>query len=407
MTISYTLDVSQTNIQSFVRLLCRWRGSVWKAVCGQLLIWTAAFLLVSCVYRYVLSPDQQNWFEHLVKYLGFEARLEHTAHVHAGLLRFIRRWTLGLNSERDRMDRRVHGFMPSISSSRYFYASLMTEEEMEILDEIKDPYSRYWAPIQWCVNLVYECKANGKIADYYLMNKIVDEISKFRHGLAALLKYDWVPVPLVYPQVIFLAVRFYFVICLFGRQFIVTGKNPSGIDLWLPITTMIQFIVYMGWMKVAEALLNPLGEDDDDLECNYTGYSMVEENLARIPVQKKDDFWGIDKIAPLYSIESAERSVHPLVGSASKINLVKNRHEIVMTPHKNKLSELTEEEQKSYLRRVGVQAHNARHHRQRTQERANSPDKCLSKVRTRSNGKFRAVSSNGTRNGDDPWQRSG
>ncbi|KAK6057192.1 hypothetical protein COOONC_05293, partial [Cooperia oncophora] len=144
---------------------------------------------------------------------------------------------------------------------------------------------------------------------------------------------------------------------------------------------------------------------------------MVEENLAKIPVQKKDDFWGIDKIAPLYSIESAERSVHPLVGSASKINLVKNRHEIVMTPHKNKLSELTEEEQKSYLRRVGVSAHNARHHRQRTQERANSPDKCLSKVRTRSkselqfiqfyeNGKFRAVSSNGTRNGDDPWQRS-
>ncbi|KHJ83451.1 hypothetical protein OESDEN_16852, partial [Oesophagostomum dentatum] len=40
-----------------------------QAVCGQLLIWTAAFLLVSCVYRYVLTPDQQNWFENLVKYL--------------------------------------------------------------------------------------------------------------------------------------------------------------------------------------------------------------------------------------------------------------------------------------------------------------------------------------------------
>ncbi|VDM60833.1 unnamed protein product [Angiostrongylus costaricensis] len=109
----------------------------------------------------------------------------------------------------------------------------------------------------------------------------------------------------------------------------------------------------METVQVAEALLNPLGEDDDDLECNYvidknliTGYSMIEENLARIPEQKKDDFWGIDKIAPLYSIESAERSVHPLVGSASKINLVKNRHEIVMTPHKNKLSELSDEEQR-------------------------------------------------------------
>ncbi|XGW27952.1 hypothetical protein V3C99_008056 [Haemonchus contortus] len=463
MTISYTLDVSQTNFQSFVRLLCRWRGSVWKAVCGQLLIWTTAFLLVSCIYRYFLSPDQQNWFEHLVKYLDskLDSNIPLTFMLGFFVSFVVGRWGSILNGigwiddasilfasyirggdEPTRVLRRnlvrymvlcqalvlrdismqVRKRFPTMDTLAA--SGLMTEEEMEVLDEIKDPYSRYWAPIQWCVNLVYECKASGKIDDYYLMNKIIDEISKFRHGLAALLKYDWVPVPLVYPQVIFLAVRFYFVICLFGRQFIVTGKNPSGIDLWLPITTMIQFIVYMGWMKVAEALLNPLGEDDDDLECNYvidknliTGYSMVEENLAKIPTQKKDDFWGIDKIAPLYSIESAERSVHPLVGSASKINLVKNRREIVMTPHKNKLSELTEEEQKSYLRRVSVSAHNARHHRQRTQERANSPDKCLSKVRTRSkselqfiqfyeNGKFRAVSSNGTRNGDSSWQRS-
>ena len=46
---------------------------------------------------------------------------------------------------------------------------------------------------------------------------------------------------------------------------------------------------------------------------------MVEEHMAKTPSQKKDEFWGIDKIAPLYSMESAERSVHPLVGSASKI----------------------------------------------------------------------------------------
>ncbi|VDL80559.1 unnamed protein product [Nippostrongylus brasiliensis] len=386
--------------------------------------------MISCIYRYMLTPDQQNWFENLVKYLDskLDSNIPLTFMLGFFVSFVVGRWGSILNGigwiddasilfasyirggdESTRVLRRnlvrylvlcqalvlrdismqVRKRFPTMDTLAA--AGLMTEEEMEILDEIKDPYSRYWAPVQWSVNLVYECKAQGKIDDYYLMNKIVDEISKFRHGLAALLKYDWVPVPLVYPQVIFLAVRFYFVICLFGRQFIVTGNNPSGIDLWLPITTMIQFIVYMGWMKVAEALLNPLGEDDDDLECNYvidknliTGYSMVEENLARIPEQKKDNFWGIDKIAPLYSIESAERSVHPLVGSASKINLVKNKHEIVMTPHKNKLSELSEEEQKTYLRRVGVSAHNARHHRQRTQEKANSPDTCLSRVRTRS-----------------------
>ncbi|PIC34614.1 hypothetical protein B9Z55_014215 [Caenorhabditis nigoni] len=137
-----------------------------------------------------------------------------------------------------------------------------------------------------------------------------------------------------------------------------------------------------------------------------TGYSMVEEHMAKTPAQKKDEFWGIDKIAPLYSMESAERSVHPLVGSASKINLVKNKKEIVMTPHKNKLSELDPTEQKTYLRRVNVSDHNAKHAKQRGLERANSPDKCLSKMRSRSNGKFR-TSANGSQNGVDLWTRAG
>ncbi|VDM71853.1 unnamed protein product [Strongylus vulgaris] len=40
--------------------------------------------------------------------------------------------------------------------------------------------------------------------------------------------------------------------------------------------TMLQFIFFLGWMKVAEALLNPLGEDDDDFECNF----LIDKNIA-------------------------------------------------------------------------------------------------------------------------------
>lgn len=47
------------------------------------------------------------------------------------------------------------------------------------------------------------------------------------------------------------------------------------INMYFPIMSTMQFIFYVGWLKVAEALLNPFGRDDDDLEINW----LLDRNL--------------------------------------------------------------------------------------------------------------------------------
>jgi hypothetical protein len=51
-----------------------------------------------------------------------------------------------------------------------------------------------------------------------------------------------------------------------------TNHTP---DFYIPIFTFIEFICYMGWIKVAETLLNPFGDDDEDFNLSY----LIDRNL--------------------------------------------------------------------------------------------------------------------------------
>ena len=100
----------------------------------------------------------------------------------------------------------------------------------------------------WAGAIVTRAKKEGRIKDDFAFRTIIKEINKFRSGCGGLLDYDWISIPLVYTQVVTLAVYTFFLSSLMGRQFINPDVSEMP-DLYVPVFTFLQFFFYMGWLK--------------------------------------------------------------------------------------------------------------------------------------------------------------
>ncbi|KAK6732130.1 hypothetical protein RB195_016485 [Necator americanus] len=200
-------------------------------------------------------------------------------------------------------------------------SGLMTEKELKDMNAVSSPHAKYWLPIQWLLSLVTLARDEGRIEGEVIYVSLFDRIAGFRAKLINLFLFDWVPVPLVYTQVVHLAVYSYFGFALLGRQYLEREGVKKSIDLYIPIMSILQFTFIVGWVKVAEVLLNPLGEDDDDFESNWiidrnlqVGFS-VEECYDKYPPVDRDSFWETPNPEPLYTAQSAIRPINPQMGS--------------------------------------------------------------------------------------------
>ncbi|EGT32344.1 hypothetical protein CAEBREN_00375 [Caenorhabditis brenneri] len=375
MTVSYNLDVSSVSFFNFFRVLFRWRGSVWKSIWSELVIWLIFYYMIMVTYRYALSPDQREevrkYIENLHENLdncvpltfmlaffvtvivdrwknifaniGF---IENTALAIATLVRgdsaetvlarrtIIRYLVLSQVLVFRDISLKVRRRFPNTDS--IIKSGFLQEHEAIILEEVDCPYNKYWVPINWASSVLHKVFREGNITAPPLFNAAWQEIKTFRSNMAILCNFDWVPIPLAYPQVIFVAVRFYFFMCLFTRQHL-DMRDIRTIDYYFPILTVFQFIFFMGWMKVAEGLLNPLGEDDDDFECNFlidknisTGMAIVDSTYDKFPEMKPDKF-SEPSFTPMYPEDVIDSGAdHALMGSAQAVKLAEPSDQIDM-----------------------------------------------------------------------------
>lgn len=364
MTVSYVSQIATSKFWKFFRLLILWKGSIYKMVWFELLLFGVLYSAISIMYRWILTGVYKIQFEQFCLYCDSVANFMPIAFILGFYVTMIaNRWSDQFNTIPwpDHVALFVNTYIPDNSEKvvvlkrnivRYLNVSLLlylrsvspqtkrrfpteeslvesrllSETEFNLFNQIDSRYNRYYVPIAWASNMVKRAYLDGVIQTEGRMNNIILEIAQFRERLNKLFSYDWVNTPLVYTQTATIAVYTYFVTSLFSRQFLDPSKNYKNhnIDFYVPVFFLIQLTFYFGWLKVAECLINPFGEDDDDFDC----LGLIERNLGAnaiflksplesLPVLMKDVFW--DNEFPV-KLEDYKEDKNFFVGSMVRLD---------------------------------------------------------------------------------------
>ncbi|KAM7328189.1 bestrophin-3 isoform X3 [Alexandromys fortis] len=368
MTVTYSSKVANATFFGFHRLLLKWRGSIYKLLYREFVVFALLYTAISLVYRLLLTGAQKRYFEKLSIYCDRYAEQIPVTFVLGFYVTLVvnRWWNQFVNLPwPDRLmfliSSSVHGsdqhgrllrrtlmryvnltsllIFRSVSTAVYkrfptmdhvVEAGFMTADERKLFDHLKSPHLKYWVPFIWFGNLATKARNEGRIRDSVDLQSLMTEMNRYRSWCSLLFGYDWVGIPLVYTQVVTLAVYTFFFACLIGRQFLDPTKGYAGhdLDLYIPIFTLLQFFFYAGWLKVAEQLINPFGEDDDDFETNWcidrnlqVSLLAVDEMHMSLPKMKKDIYWDDSAARPPYTLAAADYCIPSFLGSTIQMGL--------------------------------------------------------------------------------------
>ncbi|XP_073447605.1 bestrophin-4 [Aquarana catesbeiana] len=352
MTVSYTLKVANARFGGFSKLLFRWKGSIYKLLYKEFLVFILLYSTFSIVYRCALNGDQKRMFEKAVKYCNQYINLIPIAFVLGFYVNLIvNRWwgqytniplpdqlmcvvssTVHGGDERGRLLRRTLIRYANLSSvlilrsvstrvlkrfptmDHIVDAGFMTREELKKYESLASDFNKYWIPCVWFTNQAAQARRDGRVRDDIGLKLLIEELNKYRAKCSMLFHYDWISVPLVYTQVVTIAVYSFFASCLIGRQFV----EGNDLDVYVPIFTFLQFFFYAGWLKVAEQIINPFGEDDDDFETNrlidrnlQVSLLSVDDMYQNLPPMLKDKYWDEQSALPPYTVATAGETLKP------------------------------------------------------------------------------------------------
>ncbi|CAH8669142.1 unnamed protein product [Schistosoma rodhaini] len=370
MTVQYNQFVLTGGPGIFFRLLLKWRGGVLKLISLDLIIFASIYILISCLYRFVITENAQRNFERLILFTSkFQAMIPvafilgfYVALVFARFWNYFTTipWVMSFaltlvthlpgSAERNRLIRRTcmryimanliitTAHLNVVVKKRFptfelFVASgILTEDEARIIRSVQSVHMQPFVPVVWATSLITLARKEGLIKNPHAYVLLVNELNTFRQKILYVMMMDDVCIPLVYTQVVTLSVYSYFVASLISSQFIISSSPFAGIarshDVFFPFFTFLELFVYVGWLKVAETLVNPMGEDDEDIDINEIidfnwriSWCVVDGVRTSAPAIVRDAHWRQSVVELPHTERSRRLTVGSRKGSIYDVNV--------------------------------------------------------------------------------------
>ncbi|CAG0887088.1 unnamed protein product [Darwinula stevensoni] len=246
-----------------------WQGSIYKLIGLDIVIWLLFFYTFNCLYRFLLDDDQRDMFEKVVVYCrDFNSNIPLTFVLGFYVTTVLNRWWSLWNSL-PWPDDVIHYLTIYLNGQ---VQGLMEEGERRLVEVIAGDSLRsmFWIPHVWATNIAHQARVENRIQSDLGLRGIVDALTAVRRTCSICQHVEFIEVPIVYSQVVTIATYSYYCALVFGSQSIDDDNSEKDvINTYAPITSVFLLVLYIGWLKVAESLIDPYGEDDADFELNW------------------------------------------------------------------------------------------------------------------------------------------
>lgn len=439
MTVSYThLSHTAGWVGGLTRLLFIWKGSLFKQIFPDFTLFFSLYAALSLLYRCLLVDYEDHkiqyelfcvycdkfskvipisfllgfyvtqvvsrwwaqfmslpWPDTLARYLA--VYLPGTDPVSRNYRRTVCRWVnLG-----NVLALRLVSYKVMVRFPTYEHlveSGLATNKEMIVLKQlnelVQNRHQISWFPNMWAQNLLRKARRENLIANDWFTHVLIKEVDNMANLNGMLICYGWINIPLVYTQVITLAVYAYFLALLFGRQYLLPTQYKVEGDKWIPVAkfaslsdwhgtltpgaqniigydndvadfviplfTILEFLFYMGWLKVAETLLNPFGEDDDDFDTYY----LIDRNLQISYVMSDEAGQNVDPEMDPFNSERAPELKYTELATTflDDLSPTMPTDNLNLTEEQTKIATNVRDSQKNLTQQIGSKLNLAGHY---------------------------------------------